>query len=114
MPLPWLGAFKYLIQYNCPGWGYLNIYISITALAGDVTDTRTQPFIVKDRNFMHTMQTMAMSCLCFSLSTPRGTWFLKLFIKFRRLVMLTHFMPLWLWILNILSICKVGSIRKFI
>ena len=32
--LPWLGLFKYLKQCHCPGWRYLNIYISVTALAG--------------------------------------------------------------------------------
>ena len=32
--LPWLGLFKYLNQCHCPGWRYLNIYISVTALAG--------------------------------------------------------------------------------
>ena len=36
MPLPWLGVFKYLIQCHCPGWRYLNIYISVTALAGGI------------------------------------------------------------------------------
>ena len=30
--LPWLGLFKYLNQCHCPGWRYLNIYISVTAL----------------------------------------------------------------------------------
>ena len=34
--LPWLGVFKCLIQCYCTGWGYLNIYISITALAGGI------------------------------------------------------------------------------
>ena len=54
MSLHWLGVFKYINESPCLGLGYLNIYIS-TALAegpGDVTDrqtdTRTQPFIVKD------------------------------------------------------------------
>ena len=34
--LPWLGLFKYLNQCYCPGWRYLNIYISVTALAGGI------------------------------------------------------------------------------
>ena len=34
--LPWLGLFKYLNQCHCPGWRYLNIYISVTALAGGI------------------------------------------------------------------------------
>ena len=34
--LPWLGVFKCLIQCYCTGWGYLNIYISITALTGGI------------------------------------------------------------------------------
>ena len=34
MPQPWLEVFKCLIQSYYAGWGYLNIYISITALAG--------------------------------------------------------------------------------
>ena len=29
--LPWLGAFKCLYQSHCPGWRYLNVYISVTA-----------------------------------------------------------------------------------
>ena len=34
--LPLLGVFIYLNQCHCPGWGYLNIYISVTALAGGI------------------------------------------------------------------------------
>ena len=31
-----LEVFKCLIQCYCTGWGYLNIYISISALAGGI------------------------------------------------------------------------------
>ena len=61
MPLSCLGVFKHINQCHCPGWGYLNIYISVTLhlnvknshcnanmSSRDVTDTRTQPSIVKD------------------------------------------------------------------
>ena len=34
--LPWLGVFKYLYQCLSPGWEYLNIYISVSALAGSI------------------------------------------------------------------------------
>ena len=34
MPLTSLGVFIYLNQCHCPGWRYLNIHISVTALAG--------------------------------------------------------------------------------
>ena len=33
-PLSWLEAFKCVYQSCCPGWRYLNAYISVTALAG--------------------------------------------------------------------------------
>ena len=36
MPQPWLEVFKCLIQSHCTGWGYLNVYISITALTGGI------------------------------------------------------------------------------
>ena len=31
-----LGVFKYLNQCHCTGWRYLNIHISVTALAGGI------------------------------------------------------------------------------
>jgi len=41
--LPWLGVFIYLNQCNCPGWRYLNIYISVTALAGGIYIFKSMP-----------------------------------------------------------------------
>ena len=44
--LPWLGVFRYLIPCHCTGWGHLN---QEWFRGHDLhTDTRTQPFIVKD------------------------------------------------------------------
>ena len=34
--LGWLGVFKYLNQCHCTGLGYLNIKITVTALAGGI------------------------------------------------------------------------------
>ena len=47
LSLHWLEVFKYLYQCHCLGWGYLNQkwWNDVTYL---LTDTRTQPFIVKD------------------------------------------------------------------
>ena len=42
MPLHWLGVFKYLIQSHCTDWWQ-------DGRTDRHTDTRTQPFIVKDR-----------------------------------------------------------------
>jgi len=41
--LPWLGVFKYLNQCHCPGWEYLNIYISVSALAGSIYIFKSMP-----------------------------------------------------------------------
>ena len=41
--LPWLGVFKYLYQCLSPGWEYLNIYISVSALTGSIYIFKSMP-----------------------------------------------------------------------
>ena len=43
-----VGVFKYLAQCHCPGWGHLNEKNDEMTEHDTHTDTRTQPFIVKD------------------------------------------------------------------
>ena len=41
MPQPWLEVFKCLIQSHCTGWGHLNVYIRVTALAGGIVTCKS-------------------------------------------------------------------------
>jgi len=60
--LPWLGLFKYLNICHCPGWRLLNIYISVTALAGGIYIFKSMP--------LHWLGAFK----CFILTTNERAW----------------------------------------